>query len=400
MLGVFESGVHQMRHDALARRRIHSGDIINWELLASQGLAQAFFESINKDPFSGPQWVNLFQTNENLYRELVREFFASFEFDVSLCRYDPNHLGVRFRLRGEQKEISLLELGWRIGLYSERQSRESATLSGLRKGVTVKANHLLLGFWPTIRDDGFNVGNTKVASIRYPRVKLAPCCIATTITGRKERTHRVTKIDIFYLYCIYSDEVICNILYWLAKYMVGMREKSLICGGMFVTRISRSYRLLTNKMMGALNPAAREVVEEDDKGDEAAGRGAGHEGAGGSVDMYRNMSQGDCQVCQARWMDQQDEKCGRINTWMGQQDERAHWMYDHNVRQFQYLSTRDNLDPTSRLPRFQGMRPITHPLAIRDTCLQAMSTAPAPLKMTLSYRFDEKKAEDLRTVIH
>ncbi|GKD04421.1 hypothetical protein Tco_1179395, partial [Tanacetum coccineum] len=47
--------------------------------------------------------------------------------------YAPNHVGVRFRLRGEQKEISLLELGWRVGLYFERKSRESATLSGLRK---------------------------------------------------------------------------------------------------------------------------------------------------------------------------------------------------------------------------------------------------------------------------
>ncbi|GKB86465.1 hypothetical protein Tco_0958737, partial [Tanacetum coccineum] len=118
MLGVFESGVHQMRHDVLAR--LH--------------------------PFSGPQWVNLFRTNENVYRELVCEFFASFEFDASPCRYDPNHLGVRFRLMGKQKEISLLELGWRIGLYSERQSKKSATLNGLRKGVTMKANHLLLGF--------------------------------------------------------------------------------------------------------------------------------------------------------------------------------------------------------------------------------------------------------------
>ncbi|GJY35549.1 zinc finger, CCHC-type containing protein [Tanacetum coccineum] len=116
-------------------------------------------------------------------------------------RYDPNHLGVRFRLGGEQKEISLLELGWRIDLYSER----------------------------------------------------------------KESTHRVTEIDLFYLYCIYSDEVVCNIPYWLAKYM---------------------------------------VVEEDDEGDEAVGGDASHEGAGGSADMYRNMSQGDWQVRQARWMDQ------------------------------------------------------------------------------------------------
>ncbi|GJV97489.1 hypothetical protein Tco_1549066 [Tanacetum coccineum] len=263
---------------------IEKKDIIDWDFLASQGLAQAFFKSINKDPFFGPQWVNLFQTNENVYRELVREFFASFEFDASPCRYDPNHLGVRFRLGGEKKEISLLELGWRIGLYSERQSRESATLSGLKKTVIVKANHFLLGFWPTIGDDGFNVGNTKVAAIRDPRVKIAYLRIATTIAG------------------------------------------------MFVTWIAQSYGFLTNEMMGALSvepsphvfkkkslismgvvmklhnegcfwPAAREAVEEDeedDKGDEVAGGGAGHEGAGGSTNMYRNMIQGDWQVHQAR----------------------------------------------------------------------------------------------------
>ncbi|GJU44561.1 hypothetical protein Tco_1201827 [Tanacetum coccineum] len=174
------------------------------EFLASQGLDQAFFESINKDPFSGPQWVNLFQINENVYRELVHEFLASFEFDASPYRYDPNHLGVRFRLRGEQREISLLELGWR----------------------------------PTIGDGGFNIGNTKVTAIRDPKVKLAHRCIATTIAGRKESTHRVTEINLFYLYCIYSEGVVFNIPYWLAKYMNGIREKSLICGGMFVTRIA------------------------------------------------------------------------------------------------------------------------------------------------------------------
>ncbi|GJS16570.1 hypothetical protein Tco_0411042 [Tanacetum coccineum] len=124
-----------------------------------------------------------FCVNEPVYRELVHEFFASFEFDASPCRYDPNHLGVRFRLGGEQKEISLLELGWRVGLYSKRRSRENATLSGLINGDTIKESRLLMEFWPTIGDRGFNVGNTKVASIRDPRVKLAHRCIETTITG-------------------------------------------------------------------------------------------------------------------------------------------------------------------------------------------------------------------------
>ncbi|GJY04512.1 hypothetical protein Tco_0370452 [Tanacetum coccineum] len=109
---------------------------------------------------------------------------------------------------GEQREISLLELGCRIGLYTERKYRDNATLSRLSRTETVKENCLLMEFWPSIGDGGFNVGNTKVASIRNPSVKLAHRCLATTISGRKESTHRVTKINLYYLYCIYREGVV------------------------------------------------------------------------------------------------------------------------------------------------------------------------------------------------
>ncbi|GJT19580.1 zinc finger, CCHC-type containing protein [Tanacetum coccineum] len=132
--GVFKNGVHQMHYDALTRCPIHFGDVIDWEFFAHQNLDQVFFESINTDPFSGPQWANLFRVNEPIYQELVREFFASFEFDASPCR-------------------------------------ENATLSGLSMAETVKEIRLLMEFWPSIGDGGFNVGNTKVASIRDPKEK-------------------------------------------------------------------------------------------------------------------------------------------------------------------------------------------------------------------------------------
>ncbi|GJY97975.1 hypothetical protein Tco_0514885 [Tanacetum coccineum] len=77
-------------------------------------------------------------------------------------------------------------------------------------------------------------------------------------------------------------------------------------------------------------PATREV-EEDDEAEEADEGEATNEGAGGSADMYRNISQGDWQVLQARWMDQQDKHWGRLNTWVRQQEERANWMYKHTV---------------------------------------------------------------------
>ncbi|GJT65698.1 hypothetical protein Tco_1017178 [Tanacetum coccineum] len=244
--GLFDNGNHQMNYNNLVGRSIHPGDVVDWEFLSNKGLAQPFFNFINTDTFSGPQWVNLFQINEPIFRELVREFFASFEFDASPCKYEPLH-----------------------------------------KDVTLR----------------FNVGNTKSKSIRNPRIKLAYRFITMTITGRKETTNHVTEIDLFYLYCIFGEGFVCNIPYWLAKYLKSVRNKSVIFGGMFVTRIAWSFGLLTNEMVSVLNrdpplhiyrktslvkmgvimelhkgeccwPATREVAEEGE-GDDEEGNGEG-----------------------------------------------------------------------------------------------------------------------------
>ncbi|GKE14178.1 hypothetical protein Tco_1421755 [Tanacetum coccineum] len=178
--------------------------------------------------------------NSSLAKVLIKLSSSQSTTTLSLAPngYDPEHLGVKFILGGEQREISLLELGWRVSLYTERKYRENVTLNRLSRAETVKASHLLSEFWPNIRDGGFNVGKTKVASIKFPKVKLSYCSIVTTIAGRKETTYRVIEIDLYYLYYIYTQGVVSNIPYWLAKYLTGVREKNLIYGGMFVTRIA------------------------------------------------------------------------------------------------------------------------------------------------------------------
>ncbi|GJX42318.1 hypothetical protein Tco_0257308 [Tanacetum coccineum] len=144
-------------------------------------------------------------------------------------------------------------------------------------------------------------------------VKLAHRFIATTISGRKESTNRVTEIDLYYLYCIYTEGVVCNILYWLDRYLKSVRDKSLIHGRMFVTRIAQSFGLLTNEMRDALSveppphifkkksliamgvimelqnkisvwPVTRAAVEDDEAKEEAKGEAANME-AGGSTEM-------------------------------------------------------------------------------------------------------------------
>ncbi|GJW26556.1 hypothetical protein Tco_0040367 [Tanacetum coccineum] len=248
--GLLDNENHQMNHNNLVRLSIHCGDVVDWEFLTNKGLAQ----------------------------------------------YDLLHKGITFRLGGVEREMSLLELGWRVGLY--------------------------------------NVGNTKSKSIRNPRIRLAHRCITMTIMGRKETTHRITKIDLFYLYCIFGEGIVCNIPYWLTKYLKSVREKGMIFGGMFVTKIAWSFGLLTEEMVSVLSreppphvyrktslikmgvkmelhegvcywPVTREVArEEEDDNEEGDGEG-GNEGVGGSADVYRNMSQGEWQVHQAQWMGQQ-----------------------------------------------------------------------------------------------
>ncbi|GJZ01501.1 hypothetical protein Tco_0519462, partial [Tanacetum coccineum] len=277
------------------------------EFLSNKDLAQSFFDSINTDPFYEPQWANLFQINEPIFCELARELFASFKFAATPCRYDPLHKGVTFRLGGVERGMHLLEFRWRVGLYSKRESRDVATLNGLRNAETVNATHFTHLFWPTISDGGYNVGNTKAKSIRNPRIRLTHYCIMMTITGRKETTHRVTEIDLFYLYCIFGEGIVCNIPYWLAKHLKSIRDKSMIFRGMFVTRIARSFGLLTNELVSLLNreppphvyrkmslikmrvimelhkgeccwPATREVVGEGGGDEEGDGRSAKHAG--------------------------------------------------------------------------------------------------------------------------
>ena len=110
-------------------------------------------------------------------------------------------------------------------------------------------------FWPTI-GDGVYTSTTGATSIRDPVVRLVHRCITYSLSGRHGTTHRVTTSDLFYLYTIFSADVYCNIPFWVASYLrtsVGERDIDKVYGGMFVTRLARSYDLLTPPIMGYLS---------------------------------------------------------------------------------------------------------------------------------------------------
>ncbi|GJU80342.1 hypothetical protein Tco_1282707 [Tanacetum coccineum] len=240
---MFDNDTHQGFYETLLKLPIHTGTIVHWSFFVQHGLAGEFFESINNDAFSRPQWVNLFQINEPVYKELVHELFASFEFKDYTSRGDPKFKGVSFRLWGR----------W-----------------SMQNALTIKVEDDWKGFWPNIGDGEFIVRGMSMKKIRDPRVRIA-------------------------------------------------RDVNVLCRGMFVTRIPRSFGLLSSAMVDAVSVEPRahtfikkslvtmEIVMELDggtccwptirgirEGDEVEEEGEGFVGA------YKDMSRGYWQARQGQ----------------------------------------------------------------------------------------------------
>ena len=321
---------------------------------------------------------------EPVYDELVRELFATFRFDAAEAQDDVGHTRIYFRLGGELRTCSVMEFGWRLGLYDHSETTQGEFMLRLQNGETMKNDFECAQFWPTI-GEGDYTPTTRASQIRDPRVRLTHRCLTFSLSGRHSSQHRVTSLDLFFLYTIHNPGVYCNIPYWVAillKHGAGTRETDRICGGMFVTRLARSYGILRPEIMDYLSSSSCRTVkskslrqmdvvtelagglwtwyvpggheeEDDDDEDEEDGQQPGQEHGGyevGSDDYYRNMSRGDWQAHQGAWM-------GQVDSWRTTTDQRFDWMYDHTIRQMQHLSTRDQLEPHLQIDPFPGREP-------------------------------------------
>ncbi|GJR83716.1 hypothetical protein Tco_0154501 [Tanacetum coccineum] len=122
---------------------------------------------------------------------------------------------------------------------------------------------------------------------------------------------------------------------------------------------------------GCCWPATREaIVEEEDKGDDEGNEVtegyAGHEGVGGFIDIYHNMSQGDWQVRQARWMDQQDNQRGRLDAGWNNKTKRPNVCMITPSASSNICQPATTLSHTSRLIHFLGSKPTIHLMAIDE----------------------------------
>lgn len=136
--GVFDNDDSTFHYNQLLHHPIDHGAVIDWDFLATDRLENAFLESFKTDAFTGPQWERLFRMQETVYNVLVREFLATYYFEVGVGRSDVGATSVYFRLRGKVRSCSILALGWRLGLYSQHVSTQALFMHLLSQGVTVK----------------------------------------------------------------------------------------------------------------------------------------------------------------------------------------------------------------------------------------------------------------------
>jgi hypothetical protein len=114
----------------------------------------------------------------------------------------------------------------------------------LMNGETMRNELRCSMFWLNI-GNGVYTSTIGAASIRDPMIRLAHICITYSFSGRHGTTHRVTASYLFYLYTMFSADYL--------KTSVWERDSDKIYGGMFVTRLARSYGILVPEIMGYLS---------------------------------------------------------------------------------------------------------------------------------------------------
>lgn len=137
-------------HTYLLNQTIDQGVVLDCAFMQENNFFDRFLESFQTDNFTVPQWERLFHLREPVYRELVYEFYATYTMGVGMCRNDVSANGIEFRLGGEKRKCSVVELGWRVGLYGHAESEENVFWHRLSNGMTTKLDMRCMDFWPTI----------------------------------------------------------------------------------------------------------------------------------------------------------------------------------------------------------------------------------------------------------
>ncbi|KAI3708547.1 hypothetical protein L2E82_37765 [Cichorium intybus] len=191
------------------------------------------------------------------------EFFSTVTFDPTEEDMFVR-TGLSFRLGGEPRQCSIVELGWRLGLYPHGDSRTLAFREYLAQCLTGPPEELIhTDFWGEI-DNTLYLPETVVESaIRSPIHRLLHRLVATSVNQRRG-SEKVPAADLFYMWCLLTPGRHCNLPYslafFLARKATRARAASPLRGGHLITRLAHSYVVTALTDIRSMTPSEPRAI--------------------------------------------------------------------------------------------------------------------------------------------
>ncbi|KAM0055382.1 hypothetical protein Hdeb2414_s0006g00205421 [Helianthus debilis subsp. tardiflorus] len=162
------------------------------------------------------------------YRTMMVEFLSMFVFhprpadqpnsDMDHPNVEPPPPEVSFCLFGERQNTSLCQFAIATGFYTEDKLVQDIYTTT----IMAMPDDQLLAWWPTLCPEPFGK-KVRVSLIPDPLVRYLHRCIATSISVRGRSNEWVRKVDLFYLYCLFTGTT-CGFHHCLAKYFASAAE--------------------------------------------------------------------------------------------------------------------------------------------------------------------------------
>ncbi|KAI3700991.1 hypothetical protein L2E82_45632 [Cichorium intybus] len=165
---------------------------------------------------------------------------------------------IRFRLGGKSRECNLREFGRCVGIYTTAELASRHFVPFLRACIQGKpdrdANAVI---WAAMSDDQFEAGSARESQLRNPLHRLMHRIISTSVI-QKRGCEKVFGEDLTYMCAISDPTRFLHLPFALAVSLTtraaGVGDSSPMAGGHFITRLARSYGLLTAETVATLTP--------------------------------------------------------------------------------------------------------------------------------------------------
>ncbi|KAI3723575.1 hypothetical protein L2E82_35253 [Cichorium intybus] len=247
--------------DALRSRRVLEATVIERDILRDAGLWGAIEPFLHRTwtheeaSFTCRGWDRIMATDEDMvYTELLLEFLSTIHFAPRAS--DPRSRLVRFRLGGEHTECNLREFRRRTGIYTptDLQHRYFTRFFGsCIQGEPDRAPNMEI--WTPLSNVRYEAGTSRESQLRDPLHRLMHRIVSTSIMQR-EGGEKVSGDDMTFLWALLDPSRFLHLPFALAvalsTHSTGASSSSPLARGYFITRLARSYGILTAPVAASL----------------------------------------------------------------------------------------------------------------------------------------------------